>query len=50
MKPVAIFRFSPTEAPGHFGEWLDARGLVDWWRSIAVTPRACRPARSAASR
>ena len=27
MKPVAIFRFSPTEGPGHFGEWLDARGI-----------------------
>jgi GMP synthase-like glutamine amidotransferase len=24
VKPVAIFRFSPTEGPGHFGEWLDA--------------------------
>jgi GMP synthase-like glutamine amidotransferase len=22
MRPVAIFRFSPTEGPGHFGEWL----------------------------
>ncbi|MEP6942676.1 MAG: type 1 glutamine amidotransferase [Betaproteobacteria bacterium] len=28
MKPVAIFRFSPTEGPGHFGEWLDARGIA----------------------
>ncbi|HEX5863603.1 MAG TPA: type 1 glutamine amidotransferase [Casimicrobiaceae bacterium] len=27
MQPVAIFRFSPTEGPGHFGEWLDAQGL-----------------------
>jgi GMP synthase-like glutamine amidotransferase len=24
MQPVAIFRFSPTEGPGYFGEWLDA--------------------------
>lgn len=23
MRPVAIFRFSPTEGPGHFGEWLE---------------------------
>jgi GMP synthase-like glutamine amidotransferase len=23
VKPVAIFRFSPTEGPGRFGEWLD---------------------------
>jgi GMP synthase-like glutamine amidotransferase len=27
MRPVAIFRFSPTEGPGYFGEWLDARGI-----------------------
>jgi GMP synthase-like glutamine amidotransferase len=27
VKPVAIFRFSPTEGPGHFGEWLDAKGV-----------------------
>ena len=29
MRPVAIFRFSPSEGPGRFGEWLDtsrARG------------------------
>jgi GMP synthase-like glutamine amidotransferase len=23
MRPVAIFRFSPTEGPGHFGGWLE---------------------------
>jgi GMP synthase-like glutamine amidotransferase len=27
VKPVAIFRFSSTEGPGHFGEWLDAQGV-----------------------
>ena len=27
MRPVAIFRFTPTEGPGHFAEWLDARGI-----------------------
>jgi len=27
VKPVAIFRFSPTEGAGHFGEWLGARGI-----------------------
>lgn len=27
MRPVAIFRFSPTEGPGHLGEWLDAKAL-----------------------
>lgn len=27
MRPVAIFRFSPSEDPGHFGEWLDRQGM-----------------------
>ncbi|MGH8712688.1 MAG: type 1 glutamine amidotransferase [Casimicrobiaceae bacterium] len=27
MLPVAIFRFSPTEGPGRFGEWLDRNGV-----------------------
>jgi GMP synthase-like glutamine amidotransferase len=27
MRPLAVFRFSPTEGPGHFGAWADARGL-----------------------
>jgi len=27
MRPVAIFRFSPTEGPGHFGEWLSAQTI-----------------------
>src|SRR5438046_10731451 len=34
MQPVVIFRFSPTEGPGHFGEWLDAQGLP--WRLVAL--------------
>ena len=34
MQPVVIFRFSPTEGPGHFGEWLDAQGLL--WRLVAL--------------
>ncbi len=29
MRPVAVFRFSPTEGPGHFGDWLD-RHRIDW--------------------
>lgn len=28
MQPVAIFRFSPTEGPGYFAQWLDAHGLA----------------------
>ncbi len=34
MQPVAIFRFSPTEGPGHFAQWIDAHGLPR--RLIAV--------------
>ncbi len=34
MKPVAIFRHSPTEGPGYFATYLDARGIP--WRLIAV--------------
>jgi GMP synthase-like glutamine amidotransferase len=28
VKPVAIFRFSPTEGAGHFGDWLDVQGVA----------------------
>lgn len=34
MKPVAIFRHSPTEGPGYFATYLDARGIP--WRLIAL--------------
>ena len=34
MKPVAIFRFSPTEGPGHFGDWLDSQYIA--WKVIAL--------------
>src|SRR5271169_3302661 len=34
MQPVAIFRFSPTEGPGHFAQWLDTHGLP--WRLLAL--------------
>ena len=27
MKPVAIFRHSPTEGPGHFATYLDGRRI-----------------------
>jgi len=46
MQPVAIFRFSPTEGPGHFAEWLDARGVpyhliaLDQGGSVPADPRA----------
>jgi GMP synthase-like glutamine amidotransferase len=34
MKPVAIFRHSPTEGPGYFATYLDARGLP--WRLVKL--------------
>jgi GMP synthase-like glutamine amidotransferase len=34
MLPIAIFRFSPTEGPAYFADWLDARGHA--WRLIAL--------------
>lgn len=45
MRPVAIFRFSPTEGPGHLGEWLEARALpqqliaLDEGASVPRDPR-----------
>jgi len=46
MQPVAIFRFSPTEGPGHFAEWIDAHHLprrlfaLDEGKPVPVDPRA----------
>ena len=34
MRPVAIFCFSPTEGPGHFGEWLERQRVP--YRIIAL--------------
>lgn len=34
MRPVAIFRFSPTEGPGHFATFLDSRRVP--WQLIAI--------------
>lgn len=34
MRPIAIFRFSPTEGPGYFAEWLDARRMP--WTIVAL--------------
>jgi GMP synthase-like glutamine amidotransferase len=34
MGPIAVFRFSPTEGPAHFAEWLDAQRLP--WQLVAI--------------
>jgi len=34
MKPVAIFRHSPTEGPGYFATYLDEHGIP--WRLVAI--------------
>src|SRR5436305_681264 len=34
MPPIAVFRFSPTEGPAHFAEWLDAERLP--WQLVAI--------------
>src|SRR6185437_2708687 len=34
MRPIAIFRFSPTEGPAYFADWLDAASLP--WQLVAV--------------
>lgn len=34
MKPVAIFRFSATEGPGHFATFLDSRSIE--WQVYAI--------------
>lgn len=42
MRPVAIFRFSPTEGPAYFADWLDARGLP--WQLFALDAGVAVPA------
>ena len=42
MRPIAIFRFSKTEGPAHFAEWLDRESLP--WQLIAVDEGAAIPA------
>jgi GMP synthase-like glutamine amidotransferase len=41
VRPIAIFRFSPTEGPGYFGDWLQAHALPQ--RLIAVDEGASVP-------
>jgi GMP synthase-like glutamine amidotransferase len=42
MRPVAIFRFSPTEGPAYFADWLDAHGVP--WETVAFDAGARVPA------
>jgi GMP synthase-like glutamine amidotransferase len=42
MRPVAIFRFSPTEGPAHFAEWLNAHDIR--WEIVAIDGGAPVPA------
>ncbi|HXC38738.1 MAG TPA: type 1 glutamine amidotransferase, partial [Burkholderiales bacterium] len=42
MKPIAIFRHSPTEGPGYFSEYLDARRIP--WRMVAIDAGEAVPA------
>jgi GMP synthase-like glutamine amidotransferase len=41
MHPIAVFRFSPTEGPAYFADWLDARELR--WSLIALDEGARVP-------
>jgi hypothetical protein len=41
MRPIAVFRFSPTEGPAHFAEWLDRESLP--WEMIAIDAGAMVP-------
>jgi GMP synthase-like glutamine amidotransferase len=46
MRDVAVLRFSPTEGPAYFADWLDARGLsrtlvpIDQGAAVPAQPRA----------
>ena len=42
MKPVAIFRHSPTEGPGYFATYLEARGLP--WQLVKLDQGEAVPA------
>lgn len=46
MQPVAIFRHAPTEGPGYFATFLEARRIP--WQLVAVDAGAAIPADAAA--
>ncbi|HMA32359.1 MAG TPA: type 1 glutamine amidotransferase [Casimicrobiaceae bacterium] len=41
MRPVAVFRFAPSEGPAYFADWLDRHALD--WRLIPVDEGASVP-------
>jgi GMP synthase-like glutamine amidotransferase len=46
MKPIAIFRHTPTEGPGYFAEFLDERNIL--WQLIAIDAGDAVPQSAAA--
>lgn len=42
MKPVAIFRHSPTEGPGYFATYLEARSIA--WKLVRIDEGEAVPA------
>ncbi len=42
MRPIAIFRFSRTDGPAYFADWLDAQGLR--WQQVTLDEGAPVPA------
>ncbi len=42
MKPIAIFRHSPTEGPGYFAAYLDGKGIP--WQLVDAAGGAAIPA------
>jgi GMP synthase-like glutamine amidotransferase len=42
MRPIAVFRFSPTEGPAHFAEWLDAHKIG--WQLVKIDGGEAVPA------
>jgi GMP synthase-like glutamine amidotransferase len=44
MKPIAVFRHSPTEGPGYFGTFLDRAGMP--WQLVRVDAQDPIPARA----
>ena len=48
VKPVAVFRYSDTEGPGHFATFLDARRLP--WTLVKLDEGGPFPPRASPSR